>query len=83
MLRYCTTLMYDGHMKHNNSKFKKFWRSLPVSERKVICKKSGRSFQHVEFVACGSRPMIPNTAFRLIDADKRITMEMCFPERFK
>ena len=70
-------------MKHNNSEFKKFWHSLDTTERRVITTKAARHIYHVEQIAQGNRKMCPGTAFVLMDADKRITMEMCFPEKFE
>ena len=70
-------------MKHNNAKFKKFWRSLERSERMAIANKAGRNLEHIEQIASGARLMGMATAFDLMDADSRITMYMCFPERMK
>ena len=66
-----------------NEKFGTFWRSLSKEERAEIAEKSGKSLKHVEQVALGLRKMHSATAFGLIEADNRITMRMCFPERFK
>ena len=70
-------------MKHNNSKFNRFWRSISVSDRKVICEKAGSSFFHVEQIAAGGREMNSTTFKKLRRVEPRITIKMCFPEEFK
>ena len=70
-------------MKYDNMTFGTFWRSLPTSERASIAVKADKSLKHIEQVAGGQREMHSATAFGLIEADNRITMRMCFPERFK
>ena len=70
-------------MKYNNTKFREFWYSLDTAERKVIADKAGKHPVHIEQVAQGNRKLHSSTAFPLMEADSRITLKMCFPEKFK
>jgi hypothetical protein len=70
-------------MKYNNMKLREFWYGLSTTDRKLIADKANVSIGHVAQIVQGNRKLGLNVGFRLIHADKRITIKMCFPDGIK
>jgi hypothetical protein len=64
-------------------KLREFWYGLSTTDRKLISDKADVSIGHVAQVVQGNRKLGLNVGFRLIHADKRITIKMCFPDGIK